>query len=102
MVKRLRTFSVDRARILPRLNCPWESAVASLVRNELNPWTDSDVLLKSYLSLFIRRVISGTTVQQIYVEFEMGCKMVTDHADDTPRVAKLIVSIFISGFCYIS
>jgi hypothetical protein len=96
MIKRLRTISVDCARMLPRLNCPWESAVASLVRNELDPSTDSDVLLKSYLSLFIRRVISGATVQQIYIEFEMGCKMVADHADDTPRVAKLIVTIFIS------
>jgi hypothetical protein len=58
--------------------------------------------LKSYLSLFIRRVISGATVQQIYIEFEMGCKMVADHADDTPRVTKLIVSIFTSVFYYIT
>jgi hypothetical protein len=101
VVRRLRSISVDCARILPRLNCPWEGAVASLVRNELDPSTVSDVLLKSYLSLFIRRVKSGATVQQIYIEFEMGCKMVADHADDTPRVAKLIVSIFTSGFYYI-
>lgn len=102
MIKRLRTISVDYARILPRLNCLWESAVASLVRNELNPSTDSDMLLQSYLSLFIRRVMSGATVQQIYIEFEMGCKMVADHADDTPRVTKLIVSIFTSVFYYIT
>jgi hypothetical protein len=33
LLKRLRVISTDCARLIPRLNCPWEAAVASLVRD---------------------------------------------------------------------
>lgn len=33
LLKRLRTISTDCSRLLPRLSCPWEAAISSLVSN---------------------------------------------------------------------
>lgn len=74
LLKRLRTISTDCARLLPRLSCPWEAAIACL----------------SYLDVFLRNYSNEAVVGSVYVEFEMGCKLVMDHADDTSRIAKLI------------
>jgi len=50
------------------------------------------IVAQSYLAIFLRKLTNDSIANPVYIEFEMGCKLLMDHAEDTHRVSLLMVS----------
>ncbi|KAG8830449.1 hypothetical protein FRC17_004859 [Serendipita sp. 399] len=73
-LKRLRVLTAERPEVFPGVKRTWEMVCTSI-------W---------YLSTFLKCVKVGPTAERVYMEFELGCKLLNDQADDSERSAKLM------------
>lgn len=78
LLKRLRMIVVDCERSLPPINVLWEAALACL----------------GVLSTYIRQDTHSSIARELYIEFEMGCKLVADRSGDTRRLSQITGQVY--------